>query len=222
MGSPPATSLWESTNLEDWTKVIRAYYDILRDHKVLKLEQWYQLTLPAIIKDQQHLTKEDGIKLIEWKGKRGKFRPALVKYARDQDDEALREASKDALDILSAEKSAACIDARQIMKALRKLTQLRGIGPATASAILSAMDARVPFMSDEALIVCLGKREYTEKAYERLVQCIQAKYNEITNASDAPNDLTIKDMEAALFASSVQQNRSSDHHSAKKRKASVL
>lgn len=217
MGSRAAVLLWESTKVEDWTKVRREYYDILRDHKVYELEQWYQKDLPGIMKSQQYLTKEQGIKLIQWKGKRGKFRPALVKYAKEQDDVALREASKEAYDILSNQKDGECMDTSRVMEALGTLTKLRGIGPATASAILSAMDDRVPFMSDEALLVCLGKREYTVQAYRRLVECIQDKYNEITAASNESHDVSVRDIEAALFASSVDDG--TDHRPSKKRKA---
>jgi hypothetical protein len=221
MGSPVATSLWESNNLEDWRKVVGEYYDILRDHKVFELEKWYQQTLPSTIKAQEYLTKEQGIKLIQWKGTRGKFRPALVKYAKDQDDAALRERSKEAYQILASVKDAECINTARIMEALCKLTLLRGVGPATASAILSAIDPRVPFMSDEALLVCLGKREYTEKAYRRLIECMQDKYKEITDANGGPHDLTLRDMEAALFASSIQDSTPPEQHSRKKRKVAI-
>lgn len=75
-----------------------------------------------------------------------------------------------------------------------------GIGPATASAILSAMDSRVPFMSDDALLVCLGYREYTVKAYKALIEALSERH-----ASLFPNSksvITVKDMEACIFAAS--------------------
>lgn len=217
MGSRAAVLLWKSTKVEDWIKVLREYYDILRDHKVYELEQWYQNDLPDIMKVQRYLTKEQGIKLIQWKGRRGKFRPSLVKYAKEQDDMALQEASKEAYDILSTQKDGECMDTSRVMEALGTLTQLRGIGPATASAILSAMDDRVPFMSDEALLVCLGKREYTVQAYRRLVECIKDKYSEITAASNESHNVSVRDIEAALFASSVHDG--TDHPPRKKRRA---
>lgn len=37
--------------------------------------------------------------------------------------------------------------------ALERLTQLKGVGPATASAVLAAGMADIPFMSDEILLV---------------------------------------------------------------------
>ena len=214
--------LWKSTNLEDWKKVQESYYDMIREHKVYELERWFRETLPGIMVTQNYLTKEQGIKLIQWKGTRGKFRPALVKYAREQDGDALRQASKDAFDILRSGSNGDSIDAKYVMEALSRLTELRGIGPATASAILAAMDERVPFMSDEALLICLGKREYTAKAYRNLLDCMNHKYKEISDATTGSHDLSIKDIEAALFATSVQHEKNTvvEKKVTKKRKAS--
>lgn len=36
-------------------------------------------------------------------------------------------------------------------KALTRIAELRGVGPATAAAILSLYDSRIPFMGDEAI-----------------------------------------------------------------------
>lgn len=217
----PAETLWTSGSLDDWVRVKNQYYDIIKDHKVFELEQWYRDILPKILCTRHYLTKEQGITLIRWKGLRGKFRPALVKYAKDQDEVALQKASEDAWRILSVECRGDNIETARVMEALSCLTKLRGIGPATASAILSAMDSRIPFMSDEALIVCVGKRDYTVKSYKCLVESIKEKFQQIT-LQGGSGRLTVKDMEAVLFASSVhqQQKRSSPVKKSKKRKAS--
>lgn len=61
-------------------------------------------------------------------------------------------------------------------KAIKELSTIKGIGPATASLLLSVHDpARVPFFSDEAFrwICCDGKNatiKYTAKEYEELAR----------------------------------------------------
>lgn len=153
------------------------------------------------------LSKDQFIRLVEWKLSRGKFRPSLRGYAAKQDPKALAVASKEAYRILHEEKRDGGIEEDTVLKALRVLTGLKGVGPATASAILAAMDDSIPFMSDEALMVCLGKREYTVKAYQSLFRNMRDKQAALLacDTTRQEDGICTKDMEAALFASSVAQ-----------------
>lgn len=56
-----------------------------------------------------------------------------------------------------------------ILEAVKHASSLKGVGVATASALLSVLDNRVPFMSDELLLVVNGSREYTVAAYKKLL-----------------------------------------------------
>lgn len=160
--------------------------------------------MPNLLATQQgYLSKEQFIRLVEWKLARGKFRPSLRGYAAKQDPKALAVASKEAYRILHDEKGSGGIEEDTVLNALRVLTGLKGVGPATASAMLAAMDDSIPFMSDEALMVCLGKREYTVKAYQTLFSKMRDKQTALLANAGQDDGICIKDMEAALFASSV-------------------
>lgn len=52
----------------------------------------------------------------------------------------------------------------------------QGIGPATASGVLAAFDASLPFMDDDVMAACLeGPKVYTLKRYMQLVPVLQDK-----------------------------------------------
>ena len=78
------------------------------------------------------------------------------------------------------------------------LSELRGIGPATASAIVAVYNPGEPFFSDEAtLAVGLGTPKYTAKFYEQFKSLMIGKLG----SSDA--FATMEDLEKACWAKSV-------------------
>lgn len=96
------------------------------------------------------------------------------------------------------------------------LTGLKGIGPATASAILSLIDpsGNCPFLSDEAmhafgLVNKAGKLDYTIGVWTELKDLCQAKaqkLNDIQEGSE-PN-WTAALVERALWAATTTQTTS--------------
>ncbi|KAI8112523.1 hypothetical protein M9434_003846 [Picochlorum sp. BPE23] len=209
------SELWASGSLDDWKALVSSYDTRIGEHKVSDHERWFRDCLPNLLVTQQGcLSKEQFIRLVEWKLARGKFRPSLRGYAAKQDPKALATASKEAYRILHDEKRGE--DA--VLNALRVLTGLKGVGPATASAMLAAMDDSIPFMSDEALMVCLGKREYTVKAYQALFSKMRDKQAALLANAGQDDGICIKDMEAALFASSIALSDTRGGEEKKKKK----
>lgn len=156
------------------------------------------------------LTKADLLLAVEWKLLRGKWRPALLGYARDQTDAAVGAAATKALSALrgggasaSSSSSSAPSDA-QTRAALDALCALRGVGPATASIFLCAATAgEVPYMSDEALEACVGSRRYTADELLALAARLRAKARELTEAGAAVV-WTAEDVQRALHAAELE------------------
>ncbi|KAJ4131067.1 hypothetical protein NW768_006608 [Fusarium equiseti] len=112
------------------------------------------------------MTLDDIKTLVEWKLRHGKFRPTLMKLVSSNDPSDAQDVVKQAVDMY--DKTA------DIGAAVKVLTKLRGIGPATASLLLAVHDAsRVIFFSDEAFwwLCCDGKQspiKYDAKEYSVL------------------------------------------------------
>ncbi|KAK0751502.1 hypothetical protein B0T18DRAFT_320167 [Schizothecium vesticola] len=110
--------------------------------------------------------------LVEWKLRHGKFRPTLMKLVSSNDPDFVQETVQKAVKIYR--------EKTDISAALKILTELKGIGPATASLLLSIHDAEnVIFFADEAFywLCCGGSKgpiKYNLKEYLALSEQAQA------------------------------------------------
>lgn len=96
-----------------------------------------------------HITKNELITLMKWKLKHGTFRPSLMKLVLENSD-AVVERSTGAAFALYESSAGTRSGADIVQQVLKILTQLRGVGPATASLLLSVYDPQAaPFFSDE-------------------------------------------------------------------------
>ncbi|OBT88640.1 hypothetical protein VE02_04000 [Pseudogymnoascus sp. 03VT05] len=108
------------------------------------------------------LEKDDVVRLVKWKLKHGKFRPNLLKLVSSNSPQGV------------AATSLASFAMKDNISAIRTMSLLSGVGPATASLLLSVHDPdNVLFFSDEAYrwLVCGGKEQsirYSLKEYEQL------------------------------------------------------
>ncbi|THF98143.1 hypothetical protein TEA_004147 [Camellia sinensis var. sinensis] len=119
------------------------------------------------------------------------FRPRLLDFVSSLDEALVKSASQKAFQSLP-----------DISKAVSELTVLKGVGPATASAVLAAYAPDVaPFMSDEAMVAALGNsKDYTLKQYILFVDKLQAKAKELSAKGDT---FTPSDVERAVWSSAI-------------------
>ena len=120
-----------------------------------------------LLRSARVLTHANMSRVTRWKLARGKMRP-LQKMVDANSPIAVEEASRNAV---------AALEGGQVHDALAKLMVLRGVGPATASAVLAAHSPHaVPFMADEAMEAAIGQRDYTDRAFTDFtkVMCTRA------------------------------------------------
>ncbi|KAL3425091.1 hypothetical protein PVAG01_04372 [Phlyctema vagabunda] len=112
-----------------------------------------------------HIGVEELKKLVEWKLRHGAFRPSLPKLVASNTDEKVKEITKDAFKLYDE-------NSEDTAEVITKLSELRGIGPATASLILAIHDPHsVVFFSDELfrwLFPDNSKPKYTPKEFDTL------------------------------------------------------
>merc|ERR1711990_885691 len=139
---------------------------------LLKLDKWYQNELPKKIKSrgkEAHLTHDEIVQLIKWKLARGVFRPRLKDLIQMNTPRVVMQETKKAFRAIDKRKD--------IEAAVSALSNLKGVGPAMASAVLAAgCPELAPFMADECLL-SMGDTEgidYTMKEYMKLVAKTQA------------------------------------------------
>ncbi|XAR62005.1 hypothetical protein NMG60_11016575 [Bertholletia excelsa] len=180
-----------------WKEALSSYksrIESLNKPKLVSLDDFYTNELPPLIRQRNpnpYITTSELSKLMDWKLTRGKWRPRLLNFVSSLDEVVVKSASQKAFQSLP-----------DVSKAVSELTVLKGVGPATASAVLAAFAPEVaPFMSDEAMIAVLGNsKEYTMKQYLVFVDKLQAKAKEL---SSKESTFTPSDVERALWSSSI-------------------
>ncbi|KAK3262213.1 hypothetical protein CYMTET_28917 [Cymbomonas tetramitiformis] len=155
--TPAQKKLWESKELRDWHTALERYPEAIESKNkkgLVELDTWYREELPKAIAGRSpgYLEQGELVKLMEWKLARGKWRPRLVQFVKDLSADMVVKTTEEALRQMPV-----IVDPKSPKAgALPELCKLKGIGPATGSAILAAAHPQVaPFMSDEAMAASL-------------------------------------------------------------------
>ncbi|KAI7153371.1 hypothetical protein KC349_g8408 [Hortaea werneckii] len=108
-------------------------------------------TIPAVIQQRnpKFISKDELLKLTEWKLSHGKFRPTLQKLVDSNDVMTVKTTAIEAYRILPPSNTTAP-SAENIRKVLDVFTRLKGVGAATATLLMASNNqTNIPFFSDE-------------------------------------------------------------------------
>lgn len=232
-------ALWKSSSKEEWGNHLDAYTErvALLDERrsgLNDLDTWFFTELTPAVRSREpaHMTRDELVKLVQWKLKREKFRPRLLSYAQSQDEAVVVDVTTKGFEILKqggtqkeavgggsdeeahrevgngSGKGSEDEDGKEeseddglgaIIESLECLMELKGVGPATASGLLAALDDGCPFMSYEVMDAVLGKGKdgFTVGAYRKLAGMVRGK---AVDLSSDENTWTAVQVEKALYS----------------------
>ena len=160
---PPA-KLWNQAACAAWSAARERYPAALEasgGRRLVELDRWYHGELPRLLagRDPAWLSLGDLVRVVEWKMQRGVYRARNLQLVRANDPTIVETASREAF-----------AGAPHPMAPVARLARLKGVGPATASAVLAAARPDVyPFFDDvvAGLIPDFGVVDFTLKVYAR-------------------------------------------------------
>ncbi|KAI0874894.1 hypothetical protein GGS24DRAFT_516207 [Hypoxylon argillaceum] len=175
-----ADTLAENISLDRFNELLSRYSSLIKSVSSEKAPKTGQLSLLELdnyrytiavdvfqsSKPKRQMEHDDVKTLVDWKLRHGKFRPTLMKLVSSNDGEIVKKIIREAM--------AQYWSDNNITKATDAIAKLKGIGPATASLLLSVHDPnRAIFFSDEAFwwLCCDGQKspiKYNAKEYQQL------------------------------------------------------
>ncbi len=164
--------LWPIRALPTWKAALDSYDDVVTRQGVVKLEErdrWYRDELPGLIaaRRPRHVIHPELVKLTEWKMSRGKWRAPNLILVKGNSPADVKAATSAGLALVP-----------DPTKPIAKIAELAGVGPATASAILSAAEPGIyPFFDElvAAEIPGLGPVAFTLSYYRRYAEALRER-----------------------------------------------
>lgn len=173
--STPA-DLWASQSLPDWERALGGYENVVARQEVAslpELDRRVRDELPGVIASREpaYVTLDDFVLVTRWKMARGVWRARNLALVQGNDEEQVRETSREAL---------AAVPDPRIPIAI--LTKLKGVGPATASAVAAAAAPQsYPFFDELAArqVPSLGPVKFTLPYYLAYAEALRVRAGQL-------------------------------------------
>jgi hypothetical protein len=132
------------------------------------------------------ISKEELMVVVSWKFSVGKKRPALMKHLNSNTGKSVKECSKNAIAYARSIEASDNWSDDDIKCCINHLTELSGVGPATASAIVHMIRPDIfPYMYDECIDTFLPRRKYTLPVYLEVAKACTQLANELNGWTPA-------------------------------------
>eukprot|EP00532_Pseudo-nitzschia_australis_P013057 CAMPEP_0168220332 /NCGR_PEP_ID=MMETSP0140_2-20121125/9161_1 /TAXON_ID=44445 /ORGANISM="Pseudo-nitzschia australis, Strain 10249 10 AB" /LENGTH=239 /DNA_ID=CAMNT_0008149021 /DNA_START=37 /DNA_END=756 /DNA_ORIENTATION=- len=165
-GVAAAKRLSKCTDPKVWGLVESQYSEIVPHVKGLKDTQREYKKIGRLLSNENMksvITKEELLSVVSWKFSVGKPRHALMKHLKSNTEASVREHSTAGI---AEARGAAKSKTEETKKALGHFINLKGVGPATASAVLTLVQPdKFAYMYDEVINCFLPERTYTLPTY---------------------------------------------------------
>ncbi len=201
-------NLWSRHNCDEWHQAINRYPAIVEQQGVRSLVEadlWYRVEFPSRLKQREplYITHQELEQVTRWKMLRGVWRERNRLLVAGNKPREVERSSREAF--------AAAPDPRQ---PIAILSNLAGVGPATASAVLAAARPDLyPFFDElvAAQIPDLGPVSFTPAYYHRYAAQLRERSEQL-NQVCGHEVWTAHQMSQALWAASggkrANENRS--------------
>lgn len=190
------TNLWTSKNCETWQDALAQYDALLAAHKVNQLPEidaWYQNELPGILAARKpvYVTKDEFLEILRWKMKRGDWRETNRIRIAGTDARSIKQHAQDAFAAARDLSDAVASTSKEYKRPIQILSELDGVGPATASAALAVYRPDLYPFFDEWIakqIDGLGKVAFTPSYYWKYADALRGKARELKELCGAEWD----------------------------------
>ena len=165
-------TLWTSTDARTWRAALDSYEAVVDRQGVARLpelDRWFRGELPGLVAERRppHVTLPELVRLTEWKMARGVWRAPNLVLVRSNP-----------ADVVVKTSSAALAAVPHPTTPIATLAKLKGVGPATASAVASAFAPETYPFFDELVaeqVPELGTVAWTMAYYRRYADALRAR-----------------------------------------------
>lgn len=174
--SKRTATLWEDSREASWREALATYRDVIAAQGVTSLaahDAWYQAELPALLRSREpsFATHDELVRITEWKMARGVWRARNLVLVRSNDPDEVARATREAFAQVPDESAP-----------IATIAKLAGVGPATASAVMSAFEPSVyPFLDElvAAQVPDLGTPAFTPPYYRKYAAALRERATQI-------------------------------------------
>ena len=164
--------LWSSDDTRAWNHALSQYDDVVAQQAVKALEEldrWYRQEFPPLLaaRSPRHATVDELSKLTQWKMARGVWRARNLALVKSNPADLVVEITTRGLAAIP-----------HPSEPIRKISELAGVGPATASAVAAAAEPAVYPFFDELVaqqVPELPEVAFTPAIYAKYADAIRAR-----------------------------------------------